>query len=31
MDIDFEYSYTDGEFWYFMDPNTFEQIMTAPQ
>src|SRR5210317_636863 len=25
MDIDLEYSYTDGEFWYFMDPNTFEQ------
>ncbi len=25
MDIDLEYSYTDGEFWYFMDPITFEQ------
>ena len=25
LDIDLEYSYTDGEFWYFMDPNTFEQ------
>jgi len=25
MDVDLEYSYTDGEFWYFMDPNTFEQ------
>ena len=25
VDIDLEYSYTDGEFWYFMDPNTFEQ------
>jgi elongation factor P len=25
MDHTMEYSYTDGEFWYFMDPNTFEQ------
>ena len=25
MDIDLEYSYTDGEFWYFMEPDTFEQ------
>ena len=25
LDIDLEYSYTDGEFWHFMDPNTFEQ------
>ena len=25
LDIDLEYAYTDGEFWYFMDPNTFEQ------
>lgn len=25
MDYDMEYSYTDGEFFYFMDPNTFEQ------
>jgi elongation factor P len=25
MDIDLEYSYTDGEFWYFMDPNTYDQ------
>lgn len=25
MDVDLEYSYTDGEFWYFMDPNTFDQ------
>ena len=26
IDTDMEYSYTDGEFWYFMDPNTFEQV-----
>ena len=26
MDMTLEYSYTDGEFWYFMDPNTFEQL-----
>ena len=26
MDVDLEYSYTDGEFWYFMDPNSFEQF-----
>jgi len=25
MDVELEYSYTDGEFWYFMDPVTFEQ------
>ena len=25
MDIDLEYSYTDGEFWYFMDPSSYEQ------
>ena len=25
MEQDLEYSYTDGEFWYFMDPVTFEQ------
>ncbi len=25
-DIDMQYVYTDGEFWYFMDPNSFEQI-----
>lgn len=25
MDVDLEYSYTDGEFWYFMDPNTYDQ------
>ena len=26
MDVDMEYLYTDGEFWTFMDANTFEQI-----
>lgn len=26
MDTDMEYLYTDGEFWYFMDPNSFEQF-----
>lgn len=26
MDQNLEYSYTDGEFWYFMDPNTYEQF-----
>jgi len=26
VDVDMEYSYSDGEFWYFMDPNTFEQV-----
>jgi elongation factor P len=26
MDVDMEYLYTDGEFWTFMDPNSFEQI-----
>ena len=25
MDTDLEYLYTDGEFWYFMDPDSFEQ------
>ncbi len=25
-DVDLEYSYTDGEFWYFMDPSSFEQF-----
>lgn len=25
MDVTMEYSYTDGEFYYFMEPNTFEQ------
>jgi len=26
VDVDMEFSYSDGEFWYFMDPNTFEQV-----
>ena len=26
MDTDMQYVYADGEFWYFMDPNTFEQV-----
>lgn len=25
MDIEMQYLYTDGEFWHFMDPNSFEQ------
>lgn len=25
MDVDMEYLYNDGEFWYFMEPDTFEQ------
>jgi len=26
MDTNMQYLYTDGEFWHFMDPNTFEQM-----
>ncbi len=26
LDTEMQYLYTDGEFWYFMDPNTFEQL-----
>lgn len=26
MDSDMQYLYNDGEFWYFMDPNTYEQV-----
>jgi len=26
METSMQYLYTDGEFWYFMDPDTFEQI-----
>lgn len=26
MDVDMQYLYTDGEFWHFMDENTFEQL-----
>ena len=25
MDTDMQYLYTDGDFWYFMEPETFEQ------
>lgn len=25
MDVSLEYSYTDGEFWFFMDPQSYEQ------
>lgn len=25
MDVEMEYLYSDGEFWHFMEPNTFEQ------
>ncbi len=25
MEVDLQYLYTDGEFWHFMDPNTFDQ------
>ena len=25
MDVELEYLYNDGEFWHFMDPNTFDQ------
>ena len=26
IDLDMEYLYTDGEFWHFMDPDSFEQV-----
>lgn len=26
LDVDMQYLYTDGEFWYFMDQSTFEQV-----
>lgn len=29
MDTQMQYLYADGEFWYFMDPNTFEQLGAA--
>lgn len=31
VDTDMEYLYNDGEFWYFMDPNTFEQTPAAAE
>ncbi len=30
MNTDMQYLYSDGEFWYFMDPSTYEQV-TAPE
>ncbi|HEX5636253.1 MAG TPA: elongation factor P [Gammaproteobacteria bacterium] len=29
VDTDMQFSYTDGEFWYFMDPTTFEQLTAS--
>ena len=29
METDLQYLYADGEFWYFMDPQTFEQVPAA--
>lgn len=29
VDVDMEFSYNDGEFWHFMDPNTYEQIAAS--
>ncbi|BCX80500.1 elongation factor P [Methylomarinovum caldicuralii] len=26
LEVEMQYLYSDGEFWYFMDPNTFEQV-----
>lgn len=26
MDVDMQFLYADGEFWHFMDPNTYEQV-----
>jgi len=26
VDVEMEFSYNDGEFWYFMDPETYEQV-----
>ena len=31
MDTDMEYLYTDGEFWYFMDPNSYEQLPASAE
>ncbi|MBF0621129.1 MAG: elongation factor P [Magnetococcales bacterium] len=32
MDINMQYLYSDGEFWHFMDPTTYEQVaLTEPQ
>ncbi|MFK8066794.1 MAG: elongation factor P [Gammaproteobacteria bacterium] len=29
MDVELEYLYSDGEFWHFMDPKSFEQIQAS--
>lgn len=29
MDVELEYLYTDGEYWHFMDPKSFEQIQAG--
>ncbi len=29
VDVDMQYLYNDGEFWHFMDPNTFEQLSAS--
>src|SRR5699024_10843629 len=26
IDVDMQYLYTDGEFWYFMNPDTYDQL-----
>ena len=31
IDVDMEFSYNDGEFWYFMDPNTYEQVAASEE
>ena len=31
LDIDLEYSYTDGEFWYFMDPTRLSSTQQTKQ
>jgi elongation factor P len=31
VDVTLEYLYTDGEFWHFMDPNSFEQYQADAQ
>jgi elongation factor P len=30
MEVDLQYLYNDGEFWHFMDPDTYEQIGADP-
>jgi elongation factor P len=30
MDTDMQYLYNDGEFWHFMDPNSYEQLAASP-